>query len=239
MIGARNQSVGVFLAVMAALNRTVEGRGNQERQSDDLPDMSTMMKRPIWLLLIVAGLSLGAAGCGDGDSDDGASGETLTIADQWSRAPADGQTRTAVYGTISNPNDSDATISGASSDAAESVELHETITDDEGSMSMSEVEDGFVVPAEGELVLEPGGHHVMMFGIDPDEYEGEVSVTLEVAGGDLTFDAEIRESTDVMNHDSISHDDDMDMDDDSMSHDDMEMDDDMEKESDSETDGES
>ena len=166
-------------------------------------------------------LALVASACGDDDTDtdagadDGNGGAALTIAEAWSRQPAEGQTATAVYGVVSNPTGEDVRIVAAASPVTDTVELHETLMDDEGVMSMQEVEEGFVVPAGGEFTFEPGGPHVMVLGIDPATYPAEVEVTLEFEGADaLTFTAEVREAegTDMGHGDDM--DGDMDMSDD-------------------------
>ena len=59
---------------------------------------------------------------------------------------------------------------------------------------MTEAEDGFVIPAGGEFVLEPGGNHLMLMELDAVIEPGEfVEFTLEFdGGGSLTFEAEAR-----------------------------------------------
>lgn len=132
----------------------------------------------------------------------------MSIADPWSRQPAEGQTATAVYGIVSNPGDTDVTIVAASSPESDQVELHETLVGDDGAMSMQEREEGFVVPAGGEFVFEPGGPHVMMLGIDAATYPAEVEVTLEFDGADpLTFTAEVRAIDGGMSMGEMDHDD--------------------------------
>lgn len=173
-----------------------------------------------WAALPVAAVLVLSA-CGDDadDADDAADGAELTMTDAWSREPAEGQTRTAVYGVLSNPGDEDVTVVSASSPASDQVELHETLADDDGVMRMQEREEGFVIPAGGEFVFEPGGPHIMMLDIDPATYPDPVEVELTFDGADpLTFDAEIR---------AIDMDAEMDMDggDMDMEDGDMEMDD--------------
>ena len=143
---------------------------------------------------VVAGLLLAACGSDDDESSgDESSGETvLTMTDAWSREPAEGQTSTAVYGVLSNSGDTDVTVVGATSSVTDRVELHEVLEED-GMMRMQEREEGFVVPAGGEFVFEPGGPHVMMLDIDPATYPDPVDVELTFDGADaLSFTAAIR-----------------------------------------------
>ncbi|MDT7933005.1 MAG: copper chaperone PCu(A)C [Sphingomonadaceae bacterium] len=58
------------------------------------------------------------------------------------------------------------TLTSASSDAAERIELHRSSARG-GVMSMQKVRD-VVVPANGELKLAPGGYHLMIFGLKPN-----------------------------------------------------------------------
>ena len=139
----------------------------------------------------------------------------ITVTDAWVRQPAEGQTTSAAYGTIDNAGDTDITLISASVPFDATVEIHETLMDDEGTMQMQEREDGFVVAAGSTFKLEPGGPHVMMLDIDPADFVDEVDVTMIFDDGtDLTVTAPIR-SIDGMDMDMNHSGDDMDdMDDD-------------------------
>lgn len=175
--------------------------------------------RTVFRSLAAMTLAVGlVAGCGsddagDASADDSGTGTAVSIVDPWSRQPAEGQTATAVYGTVVNDSGDDVTIVAASSPVTGTVELHETLSDDEGRMSMQEVPEGFVVPAGGEFSFEPGGPHVMLLGIDPTGYPAEVEVTFEIEGaGSLTFTAEVRAVDGSMDHEDMDMDDDTEMD---------------------------
>ncbi|MGI9644990.1 MAG: copper chaperone PCu(A)C [Ilumatobacteraceae bacterium] len=159
------------------------------------------MTTPRWnALALAAGLTLVPvlAACGDDDDSTGdtvavVEGAPLSIADPWSREPAAGQMMTAAYGVIANTTDRELQIVGGTSPSADRVETHETMMDDEGTMSMQQLEGGFNIPPQGELVLEPGGPHLMLIGIDPDDYEGPIEITLLTDIQDtFTFEAEVR-----------------------------------------------
>ncbi|MDN4491340.1 copper chaperone PCu(A)C [Demequina sp. SYSU T00068] len=129
-------------------------------------------------LALAATLSSCASGASESD-------DSLTLIDPWVKtAAADGMT--AVFGTLENPTDADVTVTGASSDAAGMVELHEVVDG-----TMQEKDGGFTVPAGGELSLEPGGLHLMLMALPEDILAGEeITVTLELAdGGTLEFTA--------------------------------------------------
>ena len=160
------------------------------------------------VVLAVSAVAFLAAACGDDDSAEGSTDDAVTITDSWSRQPADGQTATAVYGVVSNPTDTDLRIVSAASPVTDTVELHETLMDDDGVMSMVEVDEGFVVPAGGEFTFEPGGPHMMLLGIDPATYPESVEITLSFdAGSPLTFAAEVRAAEDDMDMDHSDMDD--------------------------------
>jgi copper(I)-binding protein len=73
-------------------------------------------------------------------------------------------------------DDGDRLVS-ASTNIAETAELHETTAED-GSMAMQQV-DGIEIPAGGEAVLEPGGFHVMLVDVTEELAEGDtVDLTL-------------------------------------------------------------
>jgi len=173
----------------------------------------------------VAALSFVLVGCGSDDADDDATdssttaaadpstttaavGDGIAVSDAWTRIPVDGQTTSAVYANLTNGTDQAVTLVSASSPVTDSVELHETSMGADGQMQMAEKEGGFEIPAGGELVLEPGGNHIMLLGIDPATYPDSVEVTLTFDGADpITFDAPAKAMTpDAMSGSSMAGD---------------------------------
>jgi copper(I)-binding protein len=117
----------------------------------------------------------------------------ITVSDVWMREPAEGQTRSAAYGTITNNGDADVTLVSASVPFDATVEIHETIMGDDGAMTMQEVPEGFVVPAGGSFTLEPGGPHIMLIDIDPADIMGTIDVTMVFDdGSEVTVGAPVR-----------------------------------------------
>lgn len=160
------------------------------------------------LIALPAVAALALTACGDSDDDAGSAtasatvsesatasapaGE-ITVSDAWSRQPAEGQTTSAVYATVSNGTDADVTIVGATASVSDKVELHEMIMGDDGTMTMKQKEGGFVVPAGGTFAFESGGPHIMMFDVDPATYPDTVDVTIELDNGStVAFSAEVR-----------------------------------------------
>ncbi|QFG20225.1 copper chaperone PCu(A)C [Actinomadura sp. WMMB 499] len=103
----------------------------------------------------------------------------LDITDPWVKTVDKGMT--AAFGTITNTTDADVTIVSATTPAAPEIELHEVVGAG-GEMKMQAKQGGFVVPAGGELELEPGGYHIMLMGVtEPIEPGQEVAFTLTLA----------------------------------------------------------
>jgi len=117
----------------------------------------------------------------------------IAVTDAWVRQPAEGQTRSAAYGTITNNGDTDITLVGGSVPFDATVEIHETLMGDDGVMQMQERKDGFVIAAGASFKLEPGGPHLMMLDIDPADFMDSVDVTLIFDDGtEVTVMAPVR-----------------------------------------------
>jgi copper(I)-binding protein len=106
----------------------------------------------------------------------------IEVAGAWAR-PTVGQGRmSAAYMTIANKGDTDDTLKSARTPKAKAVELHQTTMTADGVMQMRKVEDGLPVEAGASLVLEPGGAHLMLLGLEDALKAGEELVlTLEFA----------------------------------------------------------
>lgn len=91
---------------------------------------------------------------------------------------------TAVYGTLTNTTGSDITLTGAATEVAGLVEIHEVAMVD-GEMKMQEIDGGLVIPAGQSVVLEPGGNHIMLMELSAAIEAGqEISVTLNFDGAE-------------------------------------------------------
>lgn len=156
------------------------------------------------ILLLALTLLLSACGAAGSDGD-------ITVGDV--RAPIPAGPNGAVYMTLTNDSAAADQLTGAQTDVAESVELHETQMAD-GSMQMQQM-DSIEIPADGQTVLEPGGRHVMLVGVDQDLTEGDtVTLTLSFANaGEQEVSAEVVPIGDHSGGASASP----------MAHDDMEM----------------
>lgn len=96
----------------------------------------------------------------------------------------------ALYLTASSDGGADRLVA-ADTTVAAAVELHETTMGDDGTMSMGSV-DAFQLPAEEELVLEPGGYHLMLIDADRLDVGDVVEVTLTWEdAGEMIVEAEV------------------------------------------------
>ncbi len=158
-----------------------------------------MSKKLIYpAVTVLAAASLALTGCASSASTPATSAPAtatpagaagLTVSQPWVKAADSGMT--GGFGIIRNTTGADVTVTGASTPAARKVELHETIAGTSGGMQMRAKEGGFVIPAGGELKLEPGANHIMLMGLTAPVTAGsEVTFTLALAdGGTFRFTA--------------------------------------------------
>jgi copper(I)-binding protein len=98
----------------------------------------------------------------------------------------------AVYATLGNAGAQSDSLVAASTDVAQTVELHETKSEG-GVMKMRPVP-AIPVPAKGKTELKPGGYHIMLMGLKRDLKPGEtIPVTLKFErGGEVRIEAAIK-----------------------------------------------
>lgn len=117
-----------------------------------------------WSLMVT--VLVGLSACGDGD--------TLVVEDAWGRPSPAMADAAAFYAVVRNPSEEADRLVSASSERCGMTEIHETTMDAAGVMSMRPApEEARVVPAGGELVLAPGGLHVMCMQVATPLAEGE------------------------------------------------------------------
>lgn len=113
----------------------------------------------------------------------------ITVTDARVGAPAG--PNAALYFTASNESGEADVLIGVSTDIADTVELHETTHDDDGTMRMGPVSD-LVLPVGEILTLQPGGLHVMLIDVGPLDEGDRVIVTLHwESAGDMEVEAEV------------------------------------------------
>src|SRR5699024_6870261 len=96
--------------------------------------------------------------------NDGGESEAAVVVFQNGWAKATDTDMSGAFGTLRNTGDVDVRITGVSSPISEVVEMHEMVPGGSG-MQMQEKEGGFVIPAGGELFLEPGKEHFMFMDL--------------------------------------------------------------------------
>ncbi len=98
----------------------------------------------------------------------------------------------AVYVTLTNAGAQADSLVSASSDVAQTVELHEA-KHEGGVMKMRPVQ-AIPVPPNGKTELKPGGYHIMLMGLKHDLKPGEkVAVTLKFErGGEVRVEAPVK-----------------------------------------------
>ncbi|MEW5829058.1 MAG: copper chaperone PCu(A)C [Chloroflexota bacterium] len=122
----------------------------------------------------------------------GTTGE-FKVMDAWARPAASGENG-AVYFIISNATDTDDILLSASTDVASAAEVHMSMMDDNGVMSMQM--QGSVQVSSGESVtFKPGGLHIMLIGLNRELKVGDTFIlTLQFEkAGEIAVQVEVRE----------------------------------------------
>jgi copper(I)-binding protein len=111
----------------------------------------------------------------------------------------------AVYMMIKNNGETDDALIGAKTDVAETAELHETRIDENEVMRMRPI-DAVELPAGGSAVLEPGGMHLMLIGLQKELVAGDTfELTLNFKqSGSQTIEVEVTEDM-AMDHGDMDH----------------------------------
>jgi periplasmic copper chaperone A len=117
----------------------------------------------------------------------------ITISGAWARPGFTGA-NSAVYFVIENSGEQADTLLSAEASVAQSVQLHESMMDDSGTMSMHEQE-RVEVPAKDQIAFQPGGLHVMLINLNEDLNAGDrINLTLNFQdAGQVPVDVEVRE----------------------------------------------
>ncbi len=114
-----------------------------------------------------------------------AAADGIMVMDPYARSSGPNAPAGAAFMVLQNTSDQDDRLVSATSDIAKRVELHTHIDKGNGVMQMTEVEEGFVIPAGEKHMLQRGGDHVMFMGLNQSLVQGEtvkVTLTFEKAG---------------------------------------------------------
>jgi copper(I)-binding protein len=96
---------------------------------------------------------------------------TLSVADAWARSMPQGQ-NSAAYLVIENGTASADTLLSVSTEIAETAEVHLSMLDTNGVMSM-QMQEAVSIPARETVEFKPGGLHVMLINLKQDLKTGD------------------------------------------------------------------
>jgi len=113
---------------------------------------------------------------------DGIKFKQLEIDDAWIKETPPNHPMTGGYLKIENNGYSDEVLIGVSADFAMKSEIHEMKTEGD-VMKMRPLENGLVIPANGEVYLKPGGYHLMFMKLK------QQMVPMDVHQVTLTFES--------------------------------------------------
>ncbi|GMN13545.1 copper chaperone PCu(A)C [Altererythrobacter sp. MTPC7] len=151
-----------------------------------------MKKWALALALGVAGTAISSCGeTAEAPAGDVEAVPGLTVENARLVLPPVSGNPAAIYMDVRYSGERSTTLRAVSVEKSENAELHET-SEWNGGMVMGEM--GPLLLNDGdEVSFEPGGRHIMVFGLEDDVAEGQsLEVTLTVVGGDKTsFEAEV------------------------------------------------
>jgi copper(I)-binding protein len=87
----------------------------------------------------------------------------VKIEHPWARPAARGM-NSALYFNLNNITSKADALYKVTSKAAEVVQLHSTVKNDDGTMGMKEIKQ-IAIPANSVIKFEPGGYHVMLINL--------------------------------------------------------------------------
>ena len=140
----------------------------------------------LMLGLMLLGLLAGCAPAGKPE---------ISIEGQWGRPSPSMPTTGAFYMLIKNSGDAPDKLLSGSSPACGSVELHEMVMKEDGTMGMNLLENPIEIPAKSQVELKVGGLHAMCIMKKDDQFTvgAKVDLTLKFEkAGEKTVTAEIK-----------------------------------------------
>ena len=103
----------------------------------------------------------------------------------WVRADPDSGATTAGYLRLVNGTPDSLVVSRFASDAARTVELHETSIDSAGEATMT-MRDSLVIAPSHSVAMRPGAYHLMMIGTEHPLVPGTmVRITMHLSNGSI------------------------------------------------------
>ena len=115
--------------------------------------------------------------------------DQISITNPFIKELPPGKSTAAMYMLLTNHSSKTQALNYVHSPIAEAIEVHRVIYED-GMMKMRQVKHLQINPGQ-KLVFEPGGYHLMVFGIDKTLPVGSTfPVTMEFEGG-LTYNVDV------------------------------------------------
>jgi copper(I)-binding protein len=164
-----------------------------------------MSRQTVVLVILFLAVGLGACGAPAGPriiAEDAwarpvaiTTGPNLSSTESQLQATGQGMSGTGgVFMRLVNKGKEPDRLLGGKTDVAPTVEIHETVIEG-GLAKMQMLAGGLEVPAQGEVLLEPGSYHLMLIGVTHDLKVGdEVSIELQFEkSGRVTVEARVRE----------------------------------------------
>lgn len=97
----------------------------------------------------------------------------IVVEQAWARLAPGGARTGAVYLTVHNKSGQDDLLLAVDSPVARSTAVH-SVKVENGVTKMEPLPAGINMPSHGEVVMRPGGMHIMMMGIAPDMKVGSL-----------------------------------------------------------------
>ncbi len=121
-------------------------------------------------------------------------GPQIKIEDAWARPSAGADVNGAIYFRIVNDGKETDKLISADTPSAQAAEVHESMADNNGVMSMKPREN-VEVPAGEEVEFKPGGLHIMLVNLkQPLTVGDEVQLTLHFEkAGEIQLNVKVRE----------------------------------------------
>lgn len=111
-----------------------------------------------------------------------AQAQDLLVSDAWLREPPPGQRMAALYMHLHNPGTAPIKVTGVHVEGASGASFH-TVIQRNGMSAMRSVRVLELAPG-GDVVMAPGGYHVMVFGLTRTPQAGEqIRFCLGLRGG--------------------------------------------------------
>ena len=122
---------------------------------------------------VAAALAGGLSSCGDDDAPPASSATGIEVSSAWARPTPAGTAVGAVYLTLRSGDDDALVAVHVDPAIAGGAAVHETMTEgSDGMMTMTPVS-ALVLPPGDDVVLDPGGDHVMLTDLAAPLTDGE------------------------------------------------------------------